>query len=104
VLWPKVGLGGPTCHTGRLTRVAGQPRFLATLILGIGCPMHRHSLTCWQCGVSKGTNSWPAGQGGGADRPHFGSVGPGLSATSSPCVIFSMTMSYFGHIKDMHIF
>jgi hypothetical protein len=39
-----------------------------------------------------------------ADQPHFGSVGPGLCATSSPRVIFSVTMPYFGHIEDMHGF
>jgi hypothetical protein len=37
-------------------------------------------------------------------RPHFGLIGPGLCATSSPLVIFSMTMPYFGHIEDMHEF
>jgi hypothetical protein len=44
------------------------------------------------------------GQGGGASRPHFGSVGPGLCATSSPRVILSMTMPYFEYIEDMHGF
>jgi hypothetical protein len=45
-----------------------------------------------------------AGQGGGADRPHFGSVWPGICAMSSPHVILSVTMHYFGHIEDMHGF
>jgi hypothetical protein len=31
-------------------------------------------------------------------------VGQGLCATSSPRVIFSVTMPYFGHIEDMHGF
>jgi hypothetical protein len=43
-----------------------------------------------------------AGQGGGADRPHFGSVWPEICTTSSPHVILSVTMPYFGHIEDMH--
>jgi hypothetical protein len=33
VLWLKVGLGGPTCQTERLARVAERPSFLATLHL-----------------------------------------------------------------------
>jgi hypothetical protein len=37
-------------------------------------------------------------------RPHYGSVGPGLCATSSPRVILSVTMSYFGHNEYMHGF
>jgi hypothetical protein len=39
-----------------------------------------------------------------AGRPHYGSIGLGLCATSSPRVIFSMTMPYFGHIEDMYGF
>jgi hypothetical protein len=34
-----------------------------------------------------------------AGRPHFGLVGPGLCAMSSPRVILSVTMSYFGILK-----
>jgi hypothetical protein len=47
---------------------------------------------------------WLATQGGGADQPHFGLVGPRLCATSTPRIIFSVTMPYFGHIEDMHGF
>jgi hypothetical protein len=72
--------------------------------LGIGYPMHRPSLTCWQSRNLNGANTWPTGQGGGVGRPHFASVGPGLSATPFPRVILSMTMPYFGHIEDMHGF
>jgi hypothetical protein len=39
-----------------------------------------------------------------ADRPHFGSLMPGLCATSSHHAILSMTMSYFRHNEDMHGF
>jgi hypothetical protein len=39
-----------------------------------------------------------------ASQPHFGSVGPGLCAMSSPHVILSVTMPYFGYIEDMHGF
>jgi hypothetical protein len=45
VLWPKVGPGGPTCQAGRLARVPGLPSFLGAPTLGIGCPVHRPSLT-----------------------------------------------------------
>jgi hypothetical protein len=38
VLWPKVGLRGPTCQAGRPARVVGRPSFLAAPTLGIGCP------------------------------------------------------------------
>jgi hypothetical protein len=31
-------------------------------------------------------------------------IGLGLCATSSPRVILSVTMPYFGHIEDMHGF
>jgi hypothetical protein len=98
VLWPKVGLTGPTCQVGRQARVAGRPSFMAAPTLGIGYPMHRPSLIHWQRGIWKGANTWPAG------RPHFGSVGSELYATSSPRVIFSTTIPYFGHIEDMHGF
>jgi hypothetical protein len=47
---------------------------------------------------------WPASQGGVADRLSFGSVRPGLCATSSPHVILSVTMPYFGRNEDMHGF
>jgi hypothetical protein len=99
VLWLKVGLrGGGTCQAGWPARVVGRWSFVAALTLGIGCYMHWPSLTHWQSGIWKGANTWPAA------RPHFGLVGPGLCATSSPHVIFSVTMPYFGHIEDMHRF
>jgi hypothetical protein len=40
VLWPKVGLVGPTCQADWPARVAGRPSFLAAPTLGIGCPVH----------------------------------------------------------------
>jgi hypothetical protein len=104
VLWPKVGLRGGTCQASPPARVAEWPSFMVVPTLGIGCPVHRPFLTRWQSRISKGSNTWPGGQGGGVGRPHFGSVGPGLCATSSPRAIFSVTMSYFGHIEDMHGF
>jgi hypothetical protein len=104
VLWLKVGLGGPTCQAGCPARVAGRPCFVATPTLGIGYPVHRPSLTRWQSGIWKGTNTWHVGQGGGADRPHFGSDGPRLCATSYPHVIFSVTIPYFWQIQDMYGF
>jgi hypothetical protein len=97
VLWAKLALVGPTCQPGRQS-------FVATPTLGIGYPMHRPFLTCLQSRIWKCTNTWPPGQGGGAGWPHIGSVGPRLCAISSPRVIFSVTMPYFGHIEDMHGF
>jgi hypothetical protein len=40
MLWPKVGLRGPTCQGGWTARVAGRPSFVAALTLGIGYPVH----------------------------------------------------------------
>jgi hypothetical protein len=97
VLWPKVGLRGGTCPTTRASFVAGPT-------LGNGYPVRRPSLTCWQSGISKGANTWPSGEGGGAGQPQFRSVGPRLCATSSPHVRFSPIMPYFGHIEDMNRF
>jgi hypothetical protein len=54
------GSAGPTCQAGWPARVVWQPSFLAAPTLGIGCPVHRPSLTRWQSGVWKGTNTWPA--------------------------------------------
>jgi hypothetical protein len=36
-----------------------------------------------------------------AGRPHLGLVEPVLGATSFPCLIFSVTMPYFGDNEDM---
>jgi hypothetical protein len=104
VLWLKVRLGGPTCQAGRPARVIERLGFVAAPTLGIGYPVHQPSLTCWQMKIWKCANTWPDGQGGGAGRLHFGSVGPGLCATLSPHVILSVTMTYFRHIEDMHEF
>jgi hypothetical protein len=104
VLWPKVGLGGPTCQVGRPARVAGRPSSWPHRLWALDVPCIDLP---WHVGKSefeKGTNTWPPGQGGGADRHHFGSVGPGLCVTSSLRVIFSVTMPYFRYIEDMHGF
>jgi hypothetical protein len=94
----KWGSEGPLVRPARPpARVAGHPSFMVASTLGIWYPVHRPSLTRWQSGIWKGANTWSAG-------PHFGSVGPGLCATSSPHVIFSMTMPYFRHIEDMNVF
>jgi hypothetical protein len=53
----------------------------------------------WKC-----ANTWPAGQGDVAGRPHLGSVEPMLCSTSFPHVIFYVAMPYFGHNEDMHGF
>jgi hypothetical protein len=104
VLWPKVGLRGPTCQDGWSARVTGWPKFMAAPTSAIGYPVHRPSLTHWQSKIWKVANTWPTSQRGGVGWPHFVSVGPGFYATSSPHVIFSMTIPYFGHTEGMHRF
>jgi hypothetical protein len=104
VVWPKVGLGGPTCQGGQLVRVAGWTSFLAASALGITDLLHRPPLTRVWNNFQKYANPWPAGQWSGAGWPHFGSGWPGLCATSSPRVILSVTMSYFWHNEDIHGF
>jgi hypothetical protein len=84
--------------------LAGWPPNLASTDFGHQIPCAANSLTRWESGNWNGANTWPVGQGGRAGQPHFGSVGPRLCATSSPHVILSMTMPYFGHIEDMHGF
>jgi hypothetical protein len=85
------GGGGGTFPTSRPARMARQPSFMTAPTLGIGYPVHRPYLTRWQSKIWKGTNTWSAG-------PTLARVGLGLYDTSSPCVIFSVTMPYFGHI------
>jgi hypothetical protein len=65
--------------------------------------MHQLTLTHWQSGIWKGTNTWLASQGGGADRPHFGLVGS-CFVPHHPLVSYSLWLPYFGHIEDMHGF
>jgi hypothetical protein len=103
VLWPKVGLGGAS-QASRPARVVWRPSFLAALTLGITDLLHRPPLTCVWNSFWKYAKLWPTSQGSGAGRPNFGLVGSELCAKSSPRVILSVTMSYFGHNEDMHGF
>jgi hypothetical protein len=83
VLWPKVRLRGEaTCQAGRPPTVAGHPSFMAALTLGIGYPVHRPSLTCWQSGISNGANTSPAG-------PTLAQLGPGF-LPHHPLVLYSL--------------
>jgi hypothetical protein len=99
-----IGRVRPTCQASRPCNLAGRPSFLLAPPLGIGyleyrlCWTHRQN-SFWKC-----ANSWLAGQGDVASWPHLGSVEPMLCAMSFPRVIFSVTMPYFGHNKDMHEF
>jgi hypothetical protein len=104
VLWPKIGHVRPTCQVDRPCNLAGQPSFLLASPLGIRYLEHRLCWTCRQNGFWKCANTWPAGQGDVAIRPHLGSVEPVLCATSFPHVILSVTMPYFGHNEDMYGF
>jgi hypothetical protein len=103
-LWPKIGRVRCTCQVSRPCNLAGWPSFLLAPPLGIGYLEHRPYWTCIENGFWKCANTWPAGQGDVASRPHLVSVEPMLFATSFPRVIFSVTMPYFGHNEDMHGF
>jgi hypothetical protein len=70
----------------------------------IGYPSCRLKLTRVEDGFQKYAKPWSTGQGIGADRPHLGSAGPGLCATSSPYVILSVTTPNFRHNEDMYRF
>jgi hypothetical protein len=98
MLWPKIGHVRPTCQGARPYCLVGWPCFLLAPPLGNGYLEHFLFWTRRQNGFWKYANTWPASQGGGAGRPHFGSVGPGFCSTSSRHVIFFVTMPYFGHI------
>jgi hypothetical protein len=82
---------------------AGQPS-RPSPTSGITDLLHRPALTRVWNSFQKYTKPWATGQACGADQPHFGSVGPGLCALSSPHVILSMTLSYFRHNEDMRGF
>jgi hypothetical protein len=88
---------------GPLDRPGGQVSSLHRLS-HIGYSSYRLTLTCGENGIWKYANTWPADQGDVTGRPHLGSVDPVLCATSSPRVILSVTMPYFGHNEDLHGF
>jgi hypothetical protein len=102
VLWPKIGHVRPTCQAGRPCNLVGRPSFLLAQPLGIGHLEHHLFWTRRQNCFLKCANTWLVGQGDVVSRPHLGSVEPVLCATSFSHVIFSVTMPYFGHNKDMH--
>jgi hypothetical protein len=78
VLWPKVGLEGSTCQAGWLARVVGRPSFLFTLTLGIGCPVHRPSLTRWQSEFKKAPIPARLAKEVGPAGPSLAQLGPGF--------------------------
>jgi hypothetical protein len=94
----------PTCLDFQTCNLARWPCFLLAPPLGIGYLEHRLCRTCKKYDFWKCANTWPAGQGDVAGWPHLGSIEPVLCATSFPRVIFSVTMSYFGHNEDMYGF
>jgi hypothetical protein len=97
VFWPKIGRVRSTCQAGRPCNLVGWPSFLLAPPLGIGYLEHCLFWTRRQNSFSKCTNTWPAGQGDVAGRPHLGSIQLMLCAMSFPRVIFSVTIPYFGH-------
>jgi hypothetical protein len=84
----------PASH---LTWLGGQALWQHRLS-HIGYPSCQLKLTRVEDGFRKDTKSWPAG------RPHFGSAGPRLCATLSPCIILSVTTPGFGHNEDIYGF
>jgi hypothetical protein len=102
VLWQKIGHVRLTCQAGRPWNLVRRPSFLLALPLGIGYLEHRLFWTRRQNIFCKCDNTWPAGQGDVAGRPHIGSIETVLCTTSFPRVILSVTMPYFGHNEDMH--
>jgi hypothetical protein len=103
-LWPKIGRIRPTCQAGQPCNLAVQPSFLLESPLVIGYHEHHLFWTRRQNGFWKCTNTWPVSKGDVASQAHLGSVEPVLCSTSFPHVIFSVTMPYFRHNKDMHRF
>jgi hypothetical protein len=104
VLWSKIGRVRPIGQAGRPCNLAGQPSFLLALPVAIRYLEHRICWTHRQNIFHKCANTWPAGQGDVASRPHLGSVEPLLYATLFPRVVLSVTVPYFGHNEDMHGF
>jgi hypothetical protein len=100
----KIGRGRRTCQAGRPCNLVRQPCFLFAPPLGIGHLEHCLYWTHRQNSFWKCANTWPAGQGDVADRPHLGSVVSMLCATSFPHVIFSVIIPYFQQNEDMHGF
>jgi hypothetical protein len=90
--------GRPAVH------VAGPPTFSAFTDFGHHRPTTPTSLdTCMKQFLK--IRQTLAGRPRKWGQPaHFGSVGPGLCATSSPHVVLSLAMFYFGHNEDMHGF
>jgi hypothetical protein len=104
VLWPKIGHVGPTHQVGRPCNLANQASFHLAPPLGIGYLEYRLCWTCRQNSFWKCANTWPTGQGDVASWPHLGLVELMLCAMSSPHLILSVIMPYFGHNEDMHGF
>jgi hypothetical protein len=95
---PPLIWGGNSPDPGQLAvHVANQPPNLVSTDFGHQIP---RALTLLDT-LAKQKMKWHQHLAG---RPHFGSVGPRLSATSDPRVILSVTMPYFGHIEVMHGF
>jgi hypothetical protein len=104
VPWPKFGIRRPTCLAGRPLNLAGRPSFVVVPLSHIGYPSYQLKLTRVEDGFQKDAKPWSSSQGGGVGRPHCGSNGSRLCATSSPRVILSVTTLGFGHNEDMHEF
>jgi hypothetical protein len=93
----RLGMWGP------LDRSVGQVSNVHWLS-HIGYCSYRLTLTRGENSFWKCANTWLAGQGDVANRPHLGLVEPVLCPTSFSRVILSVIMPYFGHNEDMHGF
>jgi hypothetical protein len=86
VPWSKVGLGGPlvrpASYGGRAAKFPGRAEFEHWMPCA---PTFLDTLAKWSLKRRQHL----------AGRPHFGSVGPEFCATSSPHIIFSVTIHYF---------
>jgi hypothetical protein len=65
----------------------------------VGHSSYRLTLTCGENDFWKYARTWPASQGCGAGRPHFGLAGPEPCATSSFHVILSVNTLVLDIIK-----
>jgi hypothetical protein len=97
-LGPNWGSGSPHFKPASHITWSGDQALWQHYLCHFGYPFCRLKLTHVEDRFWKGAKPWPS------DRLPFGSVRPWLCATSSPHVILSVTMSYFGHNEDMNGF
>jgi hypothetical protein len=100
----RLGMWGPLDRPTSHATWSSDQVFSLHDLSHIGYSCYQLTLTRGENGFWKCANTWMAGQGDVAGRPHLGSVEPVLFATSFPRVILFVSMPYFGHNEDMHGF